>query len=97
MWYLLAHQAVNKRFILQVILIFKRLLPMYQSEMKKDAEAVVRGGNGEQDGGRVTQPRSVCSDQGNLPVLRQLSRGSELPSAVALRGKQCSGILETLC
>ncbi|KAJ1187580.1 hypothetical protein NDU88_004355 [Pleurodeles waltl] len=43
-------------------------------------------GNGEQDGGRVTQPRSVCSDQGNLPVLRQLSRGSELPSAAALTG-----------
>ncbi|KAJ1172825.1 hypothetical protein NDU88_004667 [Pleurodeles waltl] len=54
-------------------------------------------GDGEQDGGRVTQPRSVCSDQGNLPVLRQFSRGSELPSAVALRGKQCSGILATLC
>ncbi|KAJ1163855.1 hypothetical protein NDU88_004307 [Pleurodeles waltl] len=51
--------------------------------------------DGEQDGGRVTQPRSVCSDQGTLPVLRQLSRGSELPSAVALRGKQCSGILAT--
>ncbi|KAJ1218664.1 hypothetical protein NDU88_006241 [Pleurodeles waltl] len=53
--------------------------------------------DGEQDGGRVTLPRSVCSDQGNLPVLRQFSRGSELPSAVALRGKQCSGILATLC
>ncbi|KAJ1182578.1 hypothetical protein NDU88_007765 [Pleurodeles waltl] len=66
-------------------------------DMSGGLRHLLEDGNGEQDGGRVTQPRSVCSDQGNLPVLRQLSRGSELPSAVALRGKQCSGILATLC
>ncbi|KAJ1120408.1 hypothetical protein NDU88_008578 [Pleurodeles waltl] len=47
---------------------------------------------GEQDGGRVTQPRSVCSDQGNLPVLRQLSRGSEPPSAAALTGNNVAAL-----
>ncbi|KAJ1114126.1 hypothetical protein NDU88_002365 [Pleurodeles waltl] len=48
--------------------------------------------NGEQDGGRVTQPRSVCSDQGNLPVLRQLSRGSEPSSAAALKGNNVAAL-----
>ncbi|KAJ1081022.1 hypothetical protein NDU88_001209 [Pleurodeles waltl] len=67
-----------------------RLLDTYTSFMEDEKSPQSR--NGEQDGGRVTQLRSVCSDQGNLPVLRQLSRGSEPPSAAALTGNNVAAL-----